>query len=195
MKKKLIVVASLVIFIPIVLAVCISTPIFINITGGVNWLCFWGSYLGAVLGGFITVIVFWGTIQENKNKDIREEKRNLFDILISDAAHIRELQERLSFTITSDPKHYDLVYELNSKALEIKMRLELAEMKGIYVNTRQPIKLLDDMMSQVGKMQELQMDIKGNRNEVEEQINNLRQALCGMGFIFQIKQFIADNDK
>ena len=68
-------------------------------------------------------------------------------------------------------------------------------MKGIYVNTRQPIKLLDDMMSQVGKMQELQMDIKGNRNEVEEQINNLRQALCGMGFIFQIKQFIADNDK
>lgn len=68
MKKKLIVVASLVIFIPIVLAVCISTPIFINITGGVNWLGFWGSYLGAVLGGFITVIVFWEPSKKIRTK-------------------------------------------------------------------------------------------------------------------------------
>lgn len=74
MKKKLTIITTLVLLTPIVLAVCISTPIFINITGGVNWLGFWGSYLGAVLGGCITVIVFWGTIQENKNKDLREEK-------------------------------------------------------------------------------------------------------------------------
>lgn len=195
MKKKLTIITTLVLLTPIVLAVCISTPIFINITGGVNWLGFWGSYLGAVLGGCITVIVFWGTIQENKNKDLREEKRNLFDKLISDAANIRELQERISFTSNSNPKHDDLVYELNSKVLEVKMRLELAEMKGIYVNARKPIKLLDDMMSKVEEMQELQMDINENSNKVDEQINKLQRALCGMGFIFQIKQFIADNDK
>lgn len=68
-------------------------------------------------------------------------------------------------------------------------------MKGIYVNARKPIKLLDDMMSKVEEMQELQMDINENSNKVDEQINKLQRALCGMGFIFQIKQFIADNDK
>lgn len=195
LKKKLVMIVSLIILTPIVLAVCISTPIFVNVAGGVNWLGFWGSYLGAVLGGGITVIVFWGTIEENKSRDRREEKRHLFEILISDAAHIGELQERLSSTPCNCSTHDDLVYELNTKVLEVKMRLELAGQKGIYTNTSQPIKLLDDMMDQVKKIQKLQVEILDDKNKVKREIDDLCTSLCKMGFIFQIKQFIMDNDR
>lgn len=188
-KKKLIAIASIVISTPIVLAVCISTPIFVNITGGVNWLGFWGSYLGAVLGGIITVIVFWGTLKNSEESKIRDEKRKLFDTLIVESACIHELQSRI-YKLEDD----ELLYQLNTKALEVKLRLELAAEKNIYIDADKPIKMLDDLLCEIQRAEKIKLDFLTPITESKEELERIRLALCKKGFIFEIKNFIAKND-
>lgn len=190
-KKELIRMACVIVAIPVVLAICFSTSFFEGFTGGINWLGFWGSYFG----GIITVTVFFGTIQDNKKREIREEKRKLFDKLISDAAHISEMQEYILSIPNDDLLRKNFTLELNTKILEMKMRLEIAEKSGMCIHTANPIKLLDDMVSEINKIHELQIDIRENQNITKNTIENIVKNLCNQGFIFEIEKFIIENNK
>ena len=156
---------------------------------------FWGSYFGSVLGGIITVIIFWGTIQDNNEREIREEKRKLFDKLISDTAYISEMQERILSLPESDVLHGNLTDQLRIRALEVKMRLELAEKSKLCIYTEGPMKFLDAMLSQIKEIQKLQTDIFDEDNERNKEIAIIIKNLCKKGFIFEMEQFIIENEK
>ncbi len=156
---------------------------------------FWGSYFGSVLGGIITVIIFWGTIQDNNEREIREEKRKLFDKLISDTAYISEMQERILSLPESDVLHGNLTDQLRIRALEVKMRLELAEKSKLCIHTEGPMKFLDAMLSQIKEIQKLQTDIFDEDNERNKEIAIIIKNLCKKGFIFEMEQFIIENEK
>lgn len=191
MNKKIVLSIFLMIIIPICISLCVYFDLFNFIPGGEAWLGFWGSYLGAILGGIITLIVFWGTVRENKVNREKEEKLRFFDVLIERATCITQLQERILLSQNDE----DLIYQLNTKALELKLRLEIASKKNIYAGTEKPIKLLDDMMSQIEEMQKVGEDIFISNNEQDILIKRFKQELCKRGFMFEIKKFITQNDK
>lgn len=150
-----------------------------------DWIGFWGAYFG----GIITLIVFWGTLRNSNKEREKEEKERLFNILISDAAYINELQNRISVCSNDD-----LIFELNKKSLEIKLRLEIAENRNLYSGTAKPIECLDDMMTQIEKIQLLQQNICGNKDEIKKNVYELTEKLCAKGFVFEIKKFIQINN-
>lgn len=60
------IIAVTVVIIPFFLGCFISSPIFKNFVGGINWIGFWGSYLGSVVSGLITLFVLFKTLESNK---------------------------------------------------------------------------------------------------------------------------------
>lgn len=212
--RYLVLIIGIVILVPILMDYLIlGNQIQSNATNG-EWIGFFGGYFGSIIGGIITLAVFWGTVWDNKKQSEKEEKLKLFETLITDAALIGETQNRLLTTPPSDAKYKDLVYELNKKALEVKMRLEIAQEKDMYTGTEKPIRLLDDMLD---NMRILQISMAVAEEEIEEQEDNEEERkgktddkkedgnnkldiekmtkFCKTGFIFQIKQFILENDK
>lgn len=186
-------IVAIVLICPMIVAFCVSSywipwP---RINGNNSWIGFWGSYLGSILGGLVTLTVFWGTVRENKANREKEEKLRFFDVLIERATCITQLQERILLS----PNNGDLIYQLNTTALELKLRLEIASQKNIYTGTEKPIKLLDDMMSQIEEMQKVDEDIFISNNEQDILIKRFKQELCKRGFMFEIKKFITQNDK
>ena len=57
--------------IPFVLGCMISSPVFKNFVGGDSWIGFWGSYLGSIVSGMITLFVLFKTLESNK-KDLEQ---------------------------------------------------------------------------------------------------------------------------
>ena len=107
-----------------------------------------GCYFASILGSVITLAVFWGTVWDNKKQAEKEEKSKLFEILVADAARISETQNRLLAIPQLDEKYDDL----NEKALEVKMRLEIAEEKGLCKGTEKAIKMLYNILEQIKKI-------------------------------------------
>lgn len=57
--------------IPFILGCAISSPVFKNFVGGDSWIGFWGSYLGSIVSGMITLFVLFKTLESNK-KDLEQ---------------------------------------------------------------------------------------------------------------------------
>lgn len=165
-----------------------------NVPNG-EWIGFFGSYFGSILGGVITLTVFWGTVWDNKKQAEKEEKLKLFEILVADAARISETQNRLLTIPASDTKYDELIYDLNEKALEVKMRLEIAEEKGLCKGAEKVIRMLDNTMGQIKKIQDIREDIMTPLQISKEKEEKIVAELCKNGFIFHIKQVILENDK
>lgn len=80
--KTLLIVSVIIILAPIFIGIGVSADILNDWTNSNDWIGFWGSYAGAVVGGIITLVVLWNTLEDNKRARNREEKINYYNNLI-----------------------------------------------------------------------------------------------------------------
>lgn len=115
----------LIITVPIFLAWIIPKESFIsNFTSDNDWIGFYGSYSGSVIGGLITLMVMMVTIKSGKkdlNRNIDENKR-IQDI--NDANQFCDKMIDLVGDYCSDTSVYFQEYEYNSTFIEKEKHLE-----------------------------------------------------------------------
>lgn len=84
---------------PIIIGLGVSADILNNFTNNNDWIGFWGSYVGTIIGGIITLAVLYFTLKnENYNKK-REEKIQYFDKLIDEWASVDASLANLCFYV------------------------------------------------------------------------------------------------
>lgn len=183
---------------PVIVAFCVSSywlpwP---EIESHNDWIGFWGSYLGTIIGGAITLIVLWRTIESNKKEREAEEKREFFNKLLEDATYLDMLPKRIMrFLLYQDwNQYYSDLIEYNRKALEIQLRIEIEKEKNIYNGTEELIKKLEDNLKATDSLLEKQ-DLK-NDEEIKkfmqqaELVKWTREAI-----IYEVKRFIIQNQE
>lgn len=75
-------VVLIILFSPLAVAGGTSAPVLQWATNDNDWIGFWGDYIGAVLGGLITLYVLYRTLRSERKNHRREEKVAFFDKLL-----------------------------------------------------------------------------------------------------------------
>ena len=116
---------------PILIAVFVSLPILDGLSASNDWIGFWGGYIGAILGGIITLYVLLETIRDNKEQQRRNERISFYNRLLEKTVKIDffffivlEMARRRDF----DGYMYAIM-DYNSLLLEIQMMLEIEKEK------------------------------------------------------------------
>ena len=104
MKKKNWIIIGIVstifvITIPIVIGCGVSADILNNFTNSNDWIGFWGSYVGTIVGGMITLAVLYFTITNENNNKKREERIQYFDNIINEWASVSATLANLCFYV------------------------------------------------------------------------------------------------
>ena len=108
-KGTLIFIILGILIIPIIINYVLLIPIPFNfsiIGSNVDWLSFWGTYIGGILGAFASFIILYLTLRHNRNEAEIERKSNQLLQLKKDLA------ERLS-DVNFMPLHIDASNEIN----------------------------------------------------------------------------------
>lgn len=85
---------------PIIIGFGVSQDILNDWTNDNDWIGFWGSYAGAVIGSIVTLLVLWRTLEDNRLAREREEKVNYYNNLINTIAlYLTDLDIYLSSII------------------------------------------------------------------------------------------------
>lgn len=100
----------------------IPTPLGLNIVGSeIDWLSFWGTYLGGIIGAFVSFTILYLTLLHNKKEAEIERVNNALSQLKKD------LSERLS-DINYMPLYINIYSDIDTTA-EIE---RLNVLQGIY---------------------------------------------------------------
>nr|DAE55769.1 MAG TPA: hypothetical protein [Caudoviricetes sp.] len=194
-KKYVIIIAIIIVLAPVFLdRFILGNQIASNATNG-EWTSFFGSYLGSIIGGIITLIVFWGTMWNSKKESEREEKINLFEILISNASIINKIQKDLSIISMWDRKIDELVDKLSVKLIELKIRLEIAQKRDIYTETIGLIAEIDRMLEKIEDIEDIKLDIYSGKNEGYKKQAHIIGELSEVKIVDCIEKFIEKNNK
>lgn len=85
--------------VPIIVYLLSSIPL-LPIGGNNDWAGFWGGYLGAIIGGSITLYVLFKTMQENRWSQSRQEKIDFCNYIAEMIGRIcRQINERDIFVL------------------------------------------------------------------------------------------------
>lgn len=185
-----------ILLIPVVIAFCVSAnwirwP---KIEGHNDWIGFWGSYTGAIIGGIITLIVLNKTLEENRNTKIGEEKREFFRKLIEDVTYMDIYPKRIlnALTENTNKEYIKVVQEYNRRALEMKLRIEIEKSKKIYKGIDEVLdRLIENLEITDVLVKEKMVDTEEKRLELMRNIEKNKIAIQGL--IFTIKKFIEKN--
>ena len=95
--RYLVLIIGTIILVPILMdSLILGNQIQSNATNG-EWIGFFGSYLGAVVGGMITLFVMFKTLDENKKTERRKEKINYLSSIIDlFLEYIRSIEDELN---------------------------------------------------------------------------------------------------
>lgn len=143
MSKKWKTIVSIIIIsilMPLAVGIGVSLPIFKQIVINNDWIGFWGSYVGTILGGMITLYVLWKTITDNENARKRDEKIKFFDKVMEISTELRVEVGNLfalatrSLAAPSDSELYGLYLQQsnNLTGIDSKMNILLASRNEIY---------------------------------------------------------------
>ena len=81
-RRFIFIIAIVSIAAPIIIGWGVSQDILNNWTNDNDWIGFWGSYIGTMIGSFVTLFVLWSTLEDNRRSREREEKVNYYNNLI-----------------------------------------------------------------------------------------------------------------
>lgn len=186
MKKKIFSIILIILIIPIVINYVLMIPTPFKIIGSnAEWLSFWGTYLGGIIGAFVSFYILYITLIHNKKEAEIERKSNQLLQLKKDLA------ERLS-DINFMPLYIDTSNDINvsSEIDRLNMLYKIHEQKSytakfIYENdenelAKQFYKAYFDFiclfLAQINFLKNI-LTNKRNKDElkqsVEEQIKNL----------------------
>lgn len=85
-RRFIVIIAIISIAIPIIIGWGVSQDILNNWTNDNDWIGFWGSYIGTMIGSFVTLFVLWSTLEDNRRAREKEEKINYYNNLIDSTA-------------------------------------------------------------------------------------------------------------
>lgn len=131
--KKVIVIILLFLIIPIVTGVIVSVPSFSNLKTNNDWIGFWGSYFGAVLGGVITLLVMRTTLMNSKDMQHRDQKRQLCD-------HIAELSSEFCIELMAYRSKWNMLYkQAQGENINMEKKIEVG------ATTEKPRRIMFEM--------------------------------------------------
>ena len=176
--KTIVSIILIVVFTPLVVGIGVSLPIFKYIVINNDWIGFWGSYVGTILGGMITLYVLWNTITDNENARKRDEKLNFFDKvtelssnLQAAVANIFVLSTRLM--AAHDNELYRLYLEQinNASGIGAEINILLVSRSEVY-DCEVFLKSFSEVVEQINKINDMfehGLDIRfTNKTEVEK---------------------------
>ena len=67
---------------PAIIGWGVSQDILNDWTNDNDWIGFWGSYIGTIMGSSVTLLVLWSTLEDNRQAREREEKVHYYNNLI-----------------------------------------------------------------------------------------------------------------
>ncbi len=184
LKKENIVLLAIAVMgiIPFILGCAISSSVFKNFVGGDSWIGFWGSYLGSIVSGMITLFVLFKTLESNKkdleqtfieNKKIqqRQEKMDYCDKII-----------KLSSSYANDvidevirAKEY-----LEQQTEECYKEYNLARGKAVRINNELMLTMRvkeDSRYCRNSKYENLCLEIIEKMDCLEKEITNLHKKI------------------
>lgn len=112
----------IILVIPVGVGIGVSLPIFMNIENSNDWIGFWGGYLGAIIGGIVTLYVLWRTVNDNENARKNDERLHFFEKIIelfskysASCGNVCALATRL-ITIPSNELYKNFLLQINELA-------------------------------------------------------------------------------
>lgn len=75
--KTFLPISLIVLLMPVIIGGIVSIVILPQLETSNDWIGFWGSYAGSVVGGIITLLVMKKTLESNRQNQERDEKRQL----------------------------------------------------------------------------------------------------------------------
>lgn len=182
-KFLFLIIAVTVVIIPFFLGCFISSPIFKNFVGGINWIGFWGSYLGSVVSGLITLFVLFKTLESNKEdleKTFIENKK------------MQQRQEKIDYCekIIRLSSSYvnDVVDELigaknffDQRTEETYNKYNLYRGKSVRINNELVLTICvkdnDDDYCRYKKYDDLCLEVTNKTGEIENLLNKLHKKI------------------
>lgn len=159
--KTIISIILIIVFTPLVVGIGVSLPIFKNIVINNDWIGFWGSYVGTILGGMITLYVLWNTTADNENARKRDEKLNFFDKvteLSSDFAvavgNLCALSTRLLVKPSNELYRSYLEQVNNTAGIGAELNILLASRSEVY-DCEVFLKSFSEVEDQINKINEM----------------------------------------
>lgn len=201
-KKNVKFIICIAILIPIIIYILSVFPVFPS--GNNDWSAFWGSYLGAIIGGVITLYVMKKTIDDSVQGRKREEKIEYFNNMITITAKLSNALGNLCKCITrcmadSSMEVYDKSLEMNNLAGMFSLELEML------IETRKDIYKLDEIICAVdavvgyaNKMMDYYADAtmeKFKNKKLNQQLDAMQDELLDKVRVMEtcIKQKISEN--
>lgn len=185
--KTILNIILIIVFVPLAVGIGVSLPIFNHVVISNDWIGFWGSYVGTILGGMITLYVLWHTTTDNENARKRDEKLNFFykiTEISSDfnagVGNLFALSTRLM--AAPDNELYRLYLEqINSTAgIAAEMNILLASREGIY-DFEEFLNNFSEVVEQINKINKKYEHVLesrfNNQEEVEEIDREMDDAL------------------
>lgn len=169
--------------IPFILGCAISSPVFKNFVGGDSWIGFWGSYLGSIVSGMITLFVLFKTLESNK-KDLEQT--------FIENKRIQQRQEKMDYCDKiiklSSSYSNDVIDELTRAAEYIEQRTEECykeynSARGKTVRTNNELMLTmsvkeeDSYYYKSKEYEDLCSKIVEKTDRLEKEINNLHEKI------------------
>lgn len=188
--KKQIVLWSVIILIAVPLIVYgLSEVSLLPVTGGNDWAGFWGGYIGAIIGGAITMIVFWGTLESNKKERIAREKSDFFLQLLKESTYLDAYPRKILYALVHNDRE---MWEYHRKVLELQLRIEIGKEKNLYSGIDDLLKKLEDNLKSTDEL------LKERNFEDETERKKFIQSAQMVGWtrdavIDAIKKFIIKN--
>ena len=181
-----------------VVAFCVSSywKPWPKIEGSNDWIGFWGSYLGAIIGGAITLIVLWKTIVSNRQEREQQEKLEFFHKIINEATYLDMYPKKIISSLVKGNKgqYFSDLLEYNRKVLELQLILEIEDERNKYEDIGSLIKKIKDNLD----VTETLLKHRDFEDEKETQKFLEEQQLAertSNAILFEVKKFVIKNKK
>lgn len=189
MEKTVLKACIVIVAIPVVLAVCVSSSVFRLVAGGNSWIDFWGSYLGAIIGGLIALYVLFKTLNHEMKKEKREEKQKTCDLLINETCLLIALHREVVNSSNTD-RFKDVCIQFWAKHSYIKMKLECIEKGQDYVKVNEVLNKLEYFVSAVEPYIDKVLEAE---KEKIVMVNAVEMRTKSYALLTELKNFVIEN--
>jgi hypothetical protein len=196
--KKLIIAGVIMVIIIPSATYALSTIPVLPMGGNNDWAGFWGGYLGAIVGGVITLYVMFKSFQDSREnqervleierlKEIKKEKIQFCNYIVEQFAILKEntnwlIAETVEYTKTGDLEIRNRARESNRKEMRIEsiisIQLSIREKDSNYFGIgelRNSIGLLMHMLYHISKCSEIEPNMLHKINH--DKINELKKSI------------------
>lgn len=119
MKKRLALALGAIVVIPIIIGIIVSIPGVSWLETSNDWIGFWGSYIGAIIGGLMTLLVLSATIKDSHQTQEKIRRQEL-------AARVANLVSNFCIEMMAYRSKWNTLYkEAAGKGIDSIKKIEI----------------------------------------------------------------------